>query len=420
MFINSHYSQNGFDNIEEIILNLKQNNINHVCLLEQNGISIPMFLELCRKYKMDFLIGYSFSCYLKEEQAKGYLVVNTLTGMKLVNQIVEELREDFIPQITQKHILQLEENKVFLFVKQKDAQHKEYFSGDIVEIKGISYLNKETEKLHNKIKGKQVAYNLEDYCFKHKWIIKNSTNLTHFMKSSLPIKEEKMILEMKRDRIKRLNREEMKRLKFEIEIFSGKKITPLVEMLFALQKENISFELKGEATESLLLYTYGFVGRKPILSEKSKRMLCNLDKIEISVLKSDEYRAEKFLKQKFKTKHPFSYLTLSGKKALIKARKIMNEDLGWIENEIQENETIEEFEKRMRFYILSNKKTKEVVEVAKKIEKTYSEKVKIKNEYYIHPKTIEVFGKEETVVYLEASKLHLLNIPYLKIKKTQA
>lgn len=412
MFIYSYYAQHGFESPQRLVKAISEMNIKQICLIDDKGMAIPSFLHSCMEREIKVSFAILFSCYVEgyEQKQDGYFITARKEGLETVMKTVEELKEKWIPFLSHSDIVELKNEGVYCFLR-KEKNHKEISTGELLTIRPVYFLQNEDKEFHESVYGKQNAYAVGEIGEEPEEFIKNiSSNAKDFLTFS----EEN---EMKMDiehliKWSNYNKREKRQIGREIEYFRQRNEIMSLYSLYLAKEEKINFIAHGDLYKSLLAHAMGIIPEKP----EFYSLTFDFDQgFEMSIVINEQKQNELFLHLKtlLQVKYPLSKYTLKPVNAVKKAEEILKEKTSVL-TKLRKNETLEEFMKRMRVYLLTNDKERKVVEFASMLTKIKEEKCTLKKNYLLFVPNMTHFVKGEEIVYIDVEHLNLLSIPFIK------
>jgi len=410
MFIYSNYSPYGFESPETLVEAIAKRNINNVCLVDDKGMAIPSFLKACLTYDMNVSFAISFSCFIEGEEArkKGYFISSEKKGIELIFHTLEKLQDQWISFLTHKELLFLHNQGVHCFFEEgENEQYRNYFLRKKMTILPVAFLKKEDKILHESLYPKKIGVSLEE-SEEEEWIKKIAKRTRDFL-SFIHIPTIEVELE-KYLNWKTLSNEEAKQVRKEMRFFQKKNLVLPLYALFLARQQKVPFLAHGDVYKSYMAYLLGIIPKKPA----SYQLKWDEEVFELSIVLTKKRQKEMMdvLKQTACIRHPLSKNNLTPKEAIKGAIKFYKEDSYLLER-IKQHETLDDFKKRMRVYLLTNENQRKIMELAELLTEKKGENNQLKRNSIVFVPEASHFLKDEEGIYVDLNEVHTLSFPII-------
>jgi len=412
MFIYSYYTHRGFESPQKLVKAISRKNIREICLIDDKGMAIPSFLHSCMQEGINVSFAIIFSSFVEgyEQKQEGYFITGNKNGLEHVIKKVEELKENWIPFLNKNEMVEMESKAIFCYVKE-GKEYRNLTNDQYMEIRPAYFLRDEDKNFHASVYNTDETYTVDEVCDRGNDLIKEiSTKASDFLIYSRDSEQEIDIESIVKWDL--YTKSEKRRIRREIEYFRQKNELIPIYSLYCAKEQTIPFVAHGDLYRSMLAYSLGIISEKPDS--------CSLDfpfdkEFECSIVIEEKTQNELFLllKSTLKVKYPLTRYALKAKKALEKAEEILKEK-SMISTKLREKETLEELEKRMRVFLLTNEKERKVFEFANMLTRIREEKCTLKKNYLLFVPETTHFVKGEEVVYVDIESLKFLSIPTIK------
>lgn len=411
MYIYSYYAHHGFESPQTLVEAISKKHIKEICLIDDTGMAIPSFLHSCMEKGISVAFAISFTSYIEgyEEKQDGYFITGEKEGLEWVMKTIGELKEKWIPFLNHQELNELQKRNVHCFLKQQQ-EYIDMVTKKSIQINPVYFKNEEDKKLYQSFYGSEKGFTIDTYRKEEPFIKEIARDPKEFLKIKTNKKQTiDIALNIEWEKF---SSKEKSLIKKEIKYFKEKNGLMVLDALHQAKKEQISFIGIGDLSKSLLAYALDI---NPLKPEKNQLLFDFKGDFsyDILVTQREQKKLFQYLQEKAEIKYPLTKYTLKAKKALKKAQEILGET-SKIAYKLNDQESLDEFARRMRMYLIVDTKERQIIDFACHLAKMKEEKCTLKKNYLLFMPEVSHLVKNEEVVYVDVDNLDSLSIPYIR------